>query len=67
MNVEMNMIIVGVIVMIMIIGVGLDSMIHHRSLRIAPLAGLLLLEAVSLLAIKGLAEVLPLALTGMFK
>lgn len=67
MNVEMNMIIVGVIVMIMIIGAGLDSMVHHRSLRIAPLAGLLLLEAVSLLAIKGLAEVLPLALTGLFK
>ena len=67
MNTEMNMIIVGSIIVIMIIGVGVDSMVHHKPLRIAPLAGLLILEAISLLAIKGLAEVLPLALTGLFK
>lgn len=67
MNTEMNMIIVGVIIMIMIIRVALDSMVHHKSLRIAPLVGLLGLEAVSLLAIKWLATVLPLALTGLFK
>lgn len=67
MNTEMNMIIVGVIVMIMIIGVGYDSLRNHKPLRIAPLVGLLWLEAVSLLAIKWLATVLPLALTGLFK
>lgn len=67
MNTEMNMIIVGSIIIVMIIGVGVDSMVHHKPLRIAPLVGLLGLEAVSLLAIKWLATVLPLALTGIFK
>lgn len=67
MNTELNMTVVSVIIIILILGVGYDSLRNHKPLRIAPLVGLLGLEAVSLLAIKWLATVLPLALTGLFK